>query len=126
MAHAEFTEIAISEVVIETHRRRSFLDTLEAGLGLLVETGAIGFLLAAATAVSLAVMLLRRRRHSRTYSARVQALAGLVALIGAAIQSLPNYNLPVMSNLIYLSLALIIAQSGPTTAGGVIPGQEES
>ena len=37
MAHAEFTEIAISEVVIETHRRRSFLDTLEAGLGLLVE-----------------------------------------------------------------------------------------
>ncbi|MDU6833732.1 MAG: TRAP transporter large permease subunit [Bradyrhizobium sp.] len=37
MAHAEFTEIAISEVVIETPRRRSFLDTLEAGLGLLVE-----------------------------------------------------------------------------------------
>src|SRR5437870_3825928 len=77
-------------------------------LGLLVETGAIGFLLAAATAVSLAVMLLRRRRRSRTYSARVQALAGLVALIGAAVQSLPNYNLPVMSNLIYLSLALVI------------------
>ena len=95
-------------------------------LGILVETGAIGFVLAAATAVSLAVMLLRRRRHSKTYSARVQALAGLVALIGAAVQSLPNYNLPVMSNLIYLSLALIIAQSGPTTAGGVIPGQEES
>ena len=91
-----------------------------------METGAIGFLLAAATAVSLAVMLLRRRRRSLAYSARVQALAGLVALIGAAVQSLPNYNLPVMSNLIYLSLALIIAQSGPTTAGGVIPGQEES
>ena len=71
-------------------------------------------------------MLLRRRRHSKTYSARVQALAGLVALIGAAVQSLPNYNLPVMSNLIYLSLALVIAQSGPTAAGGVIPGQEES
>jgi hypothetical protein len=71
-------------------------------------------------------MLLRRRRHSRTYSARVQALAGLVALIGAAVQSLPNYNLPVMSNLIYLSLALILAKSGPTAVGGVIPGQEES
>ena len=95
-------------------------------LGILVETGAIGFVLAAAMAVSIAVMLLRRRRHARTYSARVQALAGLVALIGAAAQSLPNYNLPVMSNLIYLSLALIIAQSGPTAAGGVIPGQEES
>ncbi|MGY4308858.1 tripartite ATP-independent transporter DctM subunit [Bradyrhizobium sp. USDA 4369] len=37
MAHAEFTEIAIGEVVIEHPRRRSFLDTLEAGLGLLVE-----------------------------------------------------------------------------------------
>ena len=95
-------------------------------LGILVETGAIGFVLAAAMAVSIAVMLLRRRRHARTYSARVQALAGLVALIGAAAQSLPNYNLPVMSNLIYLSLALVIAQSGPTAAGGVIPGQEES
>src|SRR5207247_1369649 len=44
-------------------------------LGLLVETGAIGFLLAAATAVSVAVMLLRRRRHSKTYSARVPAPA---------------------------------------------------
>ena len=95
-------------------------------LGLLTETGVVGFVLAAATAVSLAVMLLRRRGHSRTYSARVQALAGLVGLIGAAVQSLPNYNLPVMSNLIYLSLALILAQSGPTAAGGVIPGQEES
>ncbi|CCD95468.1 putative TRAP-type C4-dicarboxylate transport system, fusion of small and large permease proteins (dctQ/dctM domains) [Bradyrhizobium sp. ORS 375] len=37
MAHAEFTEIAISEVVIETPRRWSWLDRLEALLGLLVE-----------------------------------------------------------------------------------------
>ncbi|MGJ5093715.1 TRAP transporter large permease subunit [Bradyrhizobium oligotrophicum] len=37
MAHAEFTEIAISEVIIETPRRRSWLDGLEALLGLLVE-----------------------------------------------------------------------------------------
>ncbi|MGJ5019958.1 TRAP transporter large permease [Bradyrhizobium oligotrophicum] len=37
MAHAEFTEIAISEVVIEIPRRRSWLDGLEALLGLLVE-----------------------------------------------------------------------------------------
>ncbi|WP_315779936.1 TRAP transporter large permease subunit [Bradyrhizobium sp. SZCCHNPS1003] len=37
MAHAEFTEIAISEVVIETPRRRSWLDGLDALLGLLVE-----------------------------------------------------------------------------------------
>ncbi|BAM89868.1 putative TRAP-type C4-dicarboxylate transport system, fusion of small and large permease proteins DctQ/DctM domains [Bradyrhizobium oligotrophicum S58] len=37
MAHAEFTEIAISEVVIETPRRRSWLDTLDAWMGLLVE-----------------------------------------------------------------------------------------
>jgi tripartite ATP-independent transporter DctM subunit len=37
MAHAEFTEIAIGEVIIESPRRRSFLDTLEALLGLLVE-----------------------------------------------------------------------------------------
>src|SRR2546429_6813787 len=63
-------------------------------LGILVETGAIGFVLAAAMAVSIAVMLLRRRRHARTYSARVQAPPGLVALIGAAAQSLPNFQLP--------------------------------
>ncbi|MGJ4947419.1 TRAP transporter large permease [Bradyrhizobium sp. HKCCYLS20291] len=37
MAHAEFTEISISEVVVETSRRRSWLDGLEALLGLLVE-----------------------------------------------------------------------------------------
>ncbi|MGJ5204937.1 TRAP transporter large permease [Bradyrhizobium sp. HKCCYLR20261] len=37
MAHAEFTEIAVSEVVIETPRRWSWLDRLEALLGLLVE-----------------------------------------------------------------------------------------
>ncbi|MGJ4928671.1 TRAP transporter large permease subunit [Bradyrhizobium sp. HKCCYLS2038] len=37
MAHAEFTEITISEVVVETPRRRSWLDGLEALLGLLVE-----------------------------------------------------------------------------------------
>ncbi|MGJ5135988.1 MULTISPECIES: TRAP transporter large permease [unclassified Bradyrhizobium] len=37
MAHAEFTEIAISEVVIEIPRRRSWLDGLDALLGLLVE-----------------------------------------------------------------------------------------
>jgi O-antigen ligase len=95
-------------------------------LGVLVETGVIGFALVAATAVSLAVMLLRRRRLSKTYSARIRALAGLVALIGAAVQSLPNYNAPVMSNLIYLALVLTLASGGPTTAGGVIPGQAES
>src|SRR2546428_9393043 len=66
-------------------------------LGLLVETGAIGFLLAAATAVSLAVMLLRRRRRSRTDSAPLQAPAGLLAAIRAALPRLPYYNLPVMS-----------------------------
>ncbi|GLH75504.1 ABC transporter permease [Bradyrhizobium sp. SSBR45G] len=37
MAHAEYTEIAIGEVIIESPRRRSFLDTLESWLGLLVE-----------------------------------------------------------------------------------------
>ena len=95
-------------------------------LGILVETGVIGFAFVASIAVSLAVMLLRRRRLSRTYSGRVQALAGLVALVGAAVQSLPNYNLPVMSNLIYLALALTLASNGPTTAGGTIPGHEES
>jgi len=94
-------------------------------LGILVETGVIGFALVVAVAVSLGVMLLRRRRESGTYAARIRALAGLVALIGAAVQSLPNYNAPVMSNLIYLALVLTLASGGPTTAGGVIPGQAE-
>src|SRR5262249_16771656 len=94
-------------------------------VGVLVETGAIGFGLVVAIAVSLAVMLLRRRRHSQTYAARVRAQAGLVALIGAAVQSLPNYNAPVMPNLTYLALAITLASSGPTAAGGVITGQAE-
>ena len=37
--------------------------------------------------------------------ARALALAGLVALGGTVVQGIANYNLPVMSNFLYLALA---------------------
>ena len=46
--------------------------------------------------------------------ARALALAGLVALGGTVVQGIANYNLPVMSNLIYVALAVALA----TRCGG--------
>ena len=41
--------------------------------------------------------------------ARALALAGLVALGGTVVQGIANYNLPVMSNFIYVALAVTLA-----------------
>jgi O-antigen ligase len=95
-------------------------------LQILVETGVVGLGLLLATTASLALMLLSRRRHASAYAARIGALAGLVALIGAAVQGIPNYTAPVMSNLIYLALTLTITAAGPLAAGGTVPGRTES
>jgi hypothetical protein len=57
-------------------------------------------------------MLGQRLQQAEGRSARIFALAGLVVLFGAAIQGVGNYNLPVMSNFIYLALAVVLGVNG--------------
>jgi O-antigen ligase len=76
---------------------------------LLTDTGAVGLGLALAAVASLGLALLRRYRHTESRWARALALAGLVALGGTVVQGIANYNLPVMSNFIYLALAVALA-----------------
>ena len=76
---------------------------------LLTDTGAVGLTLALATIASLGLALLRRYLHAESRWARALALAGLVALGGTVVQGIANYNLPVMSNFIYLAVALGLA-----------------
>jgi O-antigen ligase len=75
---------------------------------LLTDTGVLGLSLALAALVSLALVLMQRLRQAQGRTARSFALASLVVLIGTAIQGVGNYNLSVMSNLIYLALALVL------------------
>lgn len=42
-------------------------------------------------------------------SRRGLAVGAVVAILGAAVQGIGNYNLPVMSNLLYLAVALVVA-----------------
>jgi O-antigen ligase len=76
---------------------------------LLTDTGLIGLGLALGTLVSLGLALLRRRRDAVSPQERALALAGLVALVGTAIQGIANFNLSIMSNLLYLAMAVAIA-----------------
>ncbi len=69
---------------------------------LLTDTGALGLLLAVTAVGAVARALLRRRPQGL-------ALAGLVALLGTVVQGIGNYNLPIMSNLIYLGLMVVLA-----------------
>ena len=83
---------------------------------LLTDTGVVGLALALATVGSLGLALLRRYLHTGSRWARALALAGLVALGGTIVQGIANYNLPVMSNFIYVALA------GALAARSVEPG----
>lgn len=76
---------------------------------LLTDTGVVGLGLALAAVASLGLALLRRYRQSESRWARALGLAGLVALGGAVVQGIANYNLPVMSNFIYLAMAVVLA-----------------
>jgi O-antigen ligase len=76
---------------------------------LLTDTGALGLSLVLAVATSLAVALIRRLREAEGRWSQNFALAGLVILIGALIQGIGNFNLPIMSNLIFLALALVLS-----------------
>jgi hypothetical protein len=89
---------------------------------LLTDTGLIGVGLALGTLVSLGLTLLRRRRDAERPQERAFALAGLVALLGTAVQGIANFNLPIMSNLLYLAFAVALAlragdESRTTVAG---------
>ncbi len=95
----------IESPVVYTHAESDWVQ-------LLTDTGMLGLALALATVVSVALMLLYRLRQAQGRSARIFALAGLVALVGAAIQGVGNYNLPIVSNLIYSALAVVLAVNG--------------
>jgi hypothetical protein len=56
-----------------------------------------------------ALALLRGYREASSQWSHSLALAGLVALLGAAMQGIANFNLPVMSNFIYLALTVALA-----------------
>lgn len=75
-----------------------FMDTGVAGLALVLAAGAL-----------IAVHLFRKLRRSQTQWSRTLALAGLVALVGAAVQGMGNFNLIVMSNLVFVATAVALA-----------------
>lgn len=100
----------IQAPVVFTHAESDWMQ-------LLTDTGVVGLGLALAAVASLGLALLARYRHTESRWARALALAGLVALGGTVIQGIANYSLPVMSNFIYLALAVALAVRS-TDAGG--------
>jgi O-antigen ligase len=76
---------------------------------LLTDTGLLGLALVLGVAVSLAFAHLQRLREAEGRSEQNFALAGLVVLVGTVIQGIGNFNLAVMSNLVYLSVGLVLA-----------------
>jgi O-antigen ligase len=76
---------------------------------LLTDTGAVGLLLILLSVGMAALALLRGYREEHSRWSRTLALAGLVALLGAAVQGIANFNLPVTSNFVYLALAVALS-----------------
>jgi uncharacterized membrane protein len=74
---------------------------------ILTDTGLVGLGLAFATVNLVALALLRRLQEAEGSRTRAFALAGMVALFGATVQGIGNFNLPVMSNLFYLAVAVV-------------------
>ncbi|HSF31079.1 MAG TPA: O-antigen ligase family protein [Candidatus Tectomicrobia bacterium] len=85
---------------------------------LLTDTGIMGVLLASLTVGMSAAALLRRYRGAKNRWTYTFTLAGLVALAGAVVQGIANFNLPVMSNFVYLALAMALALRAEDIAGG--------
>jgi O-antigen ligase len=90
---------------------------------LLVDTGAIGLLLALLTVGMLGLALHRCYREAASHWTRAIALGGLVALVGTMVQGIANFNLPVMSNFVYLgvAVALSLRSGGMTELRGDTP-----
>ncbi|PYN14051.1 MAG: hypothetical protein DME06_05630 [Candidatus Rokuibacteriota bacterium] len=85
---------------------------------LLADTGAVGLGLALAATAALGLALRRRLRHADSRWARALTLAGLVALVGTAVQGVANYNLPVLSNFLYLAVVVALSRSGHASPEG--------
>jgi O-antigen ligase len=79
---------------------------------LLTDTGALGSGLALAVTGCTGFALLRRARAASSSSARMLAVGAAVALLGAVVHGIGNFTLPVMSNLLYLAVALSAGLSG--------------
>jgi O-antigen ligase len=104
----------IEAPVVYTHAESDWVQ-------LLTDTGMLGLALALATLVSVALALGQQLCQAQSRGARIFALAGLVVLFGAAVQGVGNYNLTVMSNALYLALALVLASHWReiSSAGGL-------
>jgi O-Antigen ligase len=84
---------------------------------LFTDTGVVGLGLVLAAGVVLALSLLAGYRDAESGWMRLVSLAALVGLVGVAVQGIGNFNLPVMSNLLFLAVAL---------GAGCSAGSEES
>ena len=89
-------------------------------LQLLIDTGSLGLLLALLSVGMMALALLRRYQGADSRWARAFALGGLVALAGTGVQGVANFNLPVMSNFVYLALAVALPLRAAGMAGVAI------
>jgi O-antigen ligase len=76
---------------------------------LATDTGAVGLILALVAVGSVGAALARQCRPARRGWTSHLAAGGAVALGSAVVQALPNHNLPVTSNLVYLALAVAVA-----------------
>jgi O-antigen ligase len=88
---------------------------------LLIDTGAVGLFLALLSVGMVARELLRRYQGANSRWTRAFALGGLVALVGAAVQGIANFNLPVMSNFVYLALVVALPLRAAGMAGVTSP-----
>lgn len=76
---------------------------------LLTDMGALGLIGALLAVTAIGIALGRGYRATKGRWGKGLALAGLVALAGTVVQGMANFNLPVMSNLVYLALLLAMA-----------------
>jgi uncharacterized membrane protein len=90
---------------------------------LLIDTGTVGLLLALLSIGMTGLALIRRYQGADSRWTRAFALAGLVALAGAVVQGIANFNLSVMSNFIYLALVVALSLRAAGMVG-VISTQE--
>jgi O-antigen ligase len=89
-------------------------------LQLLIDTGSLGLLLALLSVGMMVLALLRRYQGADSRWTRAFALGGLVALAGTGVQGIANFNLPVMSNFVYLALAVALPLRAAGMAGVAI------
>ncbi len=93
---------------------------------LLSDTGALGLLLALLSIGIVARALLRRYQAADSRWMRAFALAGLVALAGAVVQGIANFNLAVMSNFAYLTLVVALSLRAAGMVGVISPQVAET